>query len=85
VTDLYIDPQREDDARRALLFNGALIVNSATDGCRALREFAEIMISDFFGDDPESAQFTMPVESFIKIASPLKSSFTNSLFRMSIK
>lgn len=72
-----MNPHVDDETRRELIFDGALIVNNVCNSSRELCEFAKNLVVEAFGDDPESSQFTMPVESFVKIASPLKSHFTN--------
>jgi hypothetical protein len=73
---VYIDAQIGDDERRARSFEGHLFVYSATPSSRALCEHARGLFEEAFGDlDPQTAQFSLPVDEFVDVVAPLKPRF----------
>jgi len=67
-----------DEERRKLLFDGALLFSGATKASLALCEHAQDLAREAFGDlDPEHAQEQLEVERFIDIVGPMKTAFTN--------
>ncbi|HLJ56274.1 MAG TPA: hypothetical protein VKT77_14630 [Chthonomonadaceae bacterium] len=66
-----------DAERRAALFEGDLLLYSGMPALAELALHAKRCISEAFGEEPETAQFRMPVAEFAATAGPLKSRFTN--------
>ncbi|MBX5489767.1 MAG: phytanoyl-CoA dioxygenase family protein [Chloroflexi bacterium] len=76
MTAIYFDPVCSDEQRRALLYNGDILVYSPRPSTRAFCEFARAMIREAFAPlDPERAQFSLPVERFVAILADLKPRF----------
>jgi hypothetical protein len=72
----FFDSDLSDQARREELYNGRLFVFSPRPSTIALCDFARGMIEDaFHGQDPRTAQYSMPVEEFVAICAPLKPAF----------
>ena len=65
-----------DDARRRSLYDGQLFVFSPSPSSLALVRLARHMAQEAFGAlDPESAQFSLPVEKYVEILADLKPRF----------
>jgi len=76
VNTVFSNPSVDDDSRRQNLYNGQVVVCSATPGSVAFTEHARQLIADAFGDrDPQTAQFDMPVEEFASVLTELKPRF----------
>jgi hypothetical protein len=76
---IYVDHPLPDDARRRLLFDGALLLNSRSKATVALSEYAGSMIGEAFSPHaPETAQNDIPVQEFVERVAPLKKAFTNA-------
>jgi hypothetical protein len=68
------------DQRRRLVFEGQLLLYTRRAATAALADHAIGMISKLLSaEDPEHAQFGLPVEQFIERVGPLKTRFTNDL------
>jgi hypothetical protein len=68
------------DERRRLVFEGQLLLYTRRAATAALADHAIGMISQMLSaEDPERAQFSLPVEQFIERVGPLKTRFTNDL------
>ena len=75
---IYYNPSLTDDERRKRIFDGDLIVYSATDSSTALAEFSQSLIREAFAPfDPETAQYELPVERYAEILGELKPKFTH--------
>ncbi|UBF24380.1 hypothetical protein K9N68_22100 [Kovacikia minuta CCNUW1] len=73
---VYFDSKVNDQVRRQRLYEGQLFVFSPRPSTIALCEFARELIEEAFeGLDPRKAQYSMPVEDFVKIVAPLKPRF----------
>lgn len=76
MNTVYLDSKDTDVVRRQRLYSGQLFVFSPRPSTVALCEFAKSMIQDAFGPvDPLDAQYSMPVEQYVAIVSPLKPKF----------
>jgi hypothetical protein len=76
MTNIFIGQSMSDDARRALLYEGALFAYSPTPALNTLVEFARELIKDAFRPHhPTTAQFQFPVEEYVAILAKLKPSF----------
>jgi hypothetical protein len=76
MNTILFDPPLNDDARRQQLYDGQLVVYSATPSSLALVEFARTLIREAFGSlDPETAQYHMPVEEYAALLAELKPKF----------
>ncbi len=65
MTTVLFNQKLSDDERRTRLYDGQVLVYSASPESLALVEHARSMIAEAFGSiDPETAQFNMPVEDF---------------------
>lgn len=76
---ICLDGNFTDRERRGALFQGDLLLYSQRPAMAALCRHAGCLIEEVFGEDPERAQFSMDVETFVAKAGPLKSRFTNDL------
>ena len=75
MTTVFSTPV-DDDTRRRMIFQGDIFVYGASSASSELVGFAREMIEDAFGDDdPETAQFDMPVEDFAALLAELKPRF----------
>jgi hypothetical protein len=69
-----------DQARRELLYDGALMAFSASPESKAFCDFAWDMIRDAFDPiDPADAQDVLSLERFVEIVADLKPRFTHSM------
>jgi hypothetical protein len=75
---VFIDPAFSDSDRRQKLYEGQLVIHSATPSSLALVDFARSFLKEYFGDlDPEMAQFHMEVEKYAAVLAELKPKFIN--------
>jgi hypothetical protein len=73
---VYVDATVSDRIRRDRLFAGQIFLFTPTPQTRALRDLARQMIEDAFAPlDPLTAQYDMPVETFVDTFGPLKPRF----------
>ena len=79
MPSIYFDYLESEDAiRRERIFAGSIFLTSPRPGVAALCDFARSMIQETFPQtDPQSAQFNLAVEEFVRMVGPLKSIFTN--------
>ena len=78
MSAILFDSKMGDELRRVRVFDGDLLLFSATAGTKELVEFARRTIQESFPKvDPQTAQSTMAVEDFVAIVAPLKTKFTN--------
>lgn len=76
MNSVYLDPSFNDQARRQELYDGQLVVYSATPSSLELVELARRLIRDAFGDlDPETAQYHMPPDQYASLLADLKPKF----------
>ena len=76
MTTVLFNQKLGDDERRTRLYDGQVLVYSASPESLALVEHARGMIAEAFGStDPETAQFDMPVEDFAALLAELKPKF----------
>lgn len=76
MNTIYFDSAVNDDVRRQRLYNGQLFVFSPRPSSIALCNHAREMIEEAFGSlDPQEAQYSLPVEEYVAIVSPLKPKF----------
>jgi hypothetical protein len=76
VTTVLSNPDCSDDERRTRLYDGQVLVYSASPESRALVAHARALIAEAFGpNDPQTAQHTMPVEDFAGLLAELKPKF----------
>ncbi len=76
MNSILFDPSVGDDSRRALLYQGQLIVLSPTANSKALCDFARELTEEAFAPrDPREAQFAMSVEAYAKVLETLKPKF----------
>jgi hypothetical protein len=75
---LILNPAHDDEQRRERVFKGDILIYNGLPGLMALVEHSKAMIAEAFAPhDPETAQYEMTVEEFIRRVAPLKSGFTN--------
>ena len=73
---VFLDSKMSDDARRRALYEGQLFLYSPTPSSLALVQLAQEMAREAFAPlDPESAQFSLPVEKYVEILAALKPRF----------
>lgn len=73
---IYFNSKADDRLRCQHLYNGQIFVFSPRPSTLALCNFAQEMIQEAFGSlDPRKAQYSLPVEEFVKIVAPLKPQF----------
>jgi hypothetical protein len=73
---VFFDSKMSDDARRRSLYDGQLFLFSPTSSSLELVGLAREMARDAFAPlDPESAQFSLPVEKYVEILAGLKPRF----------
>jgi len=78
MSAILFDSKMGDELRRVRVFDGDLLLFSATAGTKELVEFARRTIQESIPKvDPQTAQSTMAVEDFVAIVAPLKTKFTN--------
>lgn len=75
---ISMDGSIADGERRARVFQGEVFCLPPSDAVRALCDFAwELIDHAFDGLDPTRAHDEMPVEEYVRILGPLKTSFTH--------
>ena len=73
---IYYDWNGPEDVRRQRLYEGQLFVYSPKPSMLKLINHAKSMIEGAFQPiDPRKAQFSMPVEKYVEICTPLKPGF----------
>ncbi len=73
---VFSNPSMDDATRRQHLYDGQLVVYSATPGSLAFIEHAQAMIAEAFDTrDPQTVQHTLPVEEFAAVLADLKPRF----------
>ena len=78
MVGIIVNHALSDAERRAQLFQGELLVVSASPATRALADHAIQSIRAAFAPlDPETAQYDLTIDEFIARVGPLKSAFTN--------
>lgn len=78
MNSVLFDAAVRDETRRGQLYEGQLFVYSACPNALALVHCARELIRDAFGKrDPETAQFTMPVEEYAALLADLKPRFVH--------
>ncbi|TAE23154.1 MAG: hypothetical protein EAZ92_14935 [Candidatus Kapaibacterium sp.] len=77
MNTLRLNPKYSDQERREAIYNGNLLLHTASPAVTNLRNWADELISEAFGAEPQKAQYDMAVEQFVTVAGPLKSKFTN--------
>ena len=76
MTTVFTNPDITDDERRARIYSGQVLVHSASPESLALIEHARNLITELFGGrDPQTAQFDMAVEDYVKLLAELKPRF----------
>lgn len=76
MNSVWIDPKRDDDFRRGVLYDGQLVILSPSASGLALCDFARELAEEAFAPhDPRFAQHEMPVEQFVTILADLKPRF----------
>lgn len=76
MTNVFFDRKISDDARRVLLHQGALFVYSPSAAMASLVAFTRSLIEEaFHPHDPQTAQFSLPVEQYADILAKLKPLF----------
>src|SRR5215469_13685843 len=76
MTDVILDPPRDDEAWRKLIYNGDIIILSPTPEMLALVEHTRAMIEEAFAPlDPRHAHQSLAVERCVEILSVLKPSY----------
>ena len=76
MDSMYFDVGGSDDERRKHLYDGELFVYSPTASSLAFCEFAREIVREAFGSlDPQTAQFSMPVEEYAALLGELKPKF----------
>jgi hypothetical protein len=77
MNTLRLNPKFTDQERREAIYNGNLLLHTQSPAVINLRNWADELIREAFGANPQKAQYDMPVEQFVTVAGPLKSKFTN--------
>ncbi|HRW99120.1 MAG TPA: hypothetical protein P5280_06500 [Cyclobacteriaceae bacterium] len=78
MASILLNPSINDLQRRNAIFEGAIVLFTATPGSEALCLHARNMVLEAFSPhNPEHAQEHLTVEKFVDIVGPLKSRFTN--------
>jgi len=76
MTGVFFDPPRNDEAWRAMIYDGDIIIMSPTPEMLALVEHTRTMIEDAFAPlDPQRAHESLAVERCVEILSVLKPSY----------
>jgi hypothetical protein len=80
MVNIYLNHDIDCYQRRSLIFEGNLLQYGANHSTRKLADHAiSMMIKELAPHEPEKAQFSLPVKSFIERVGALKSGFTNDL------
>ena len=78
MVNIYLNHRFSDQKRRERIFSGDLLLYSRGAATAALTDHAISMIGEAFAPyAPETAQYELSVEEFVKRVGPLKSKFTN--------
>jgi hypothetical protein len=76
MTNVFFDPQRDDEAWRKMIYAGDIIILSPTSEMLELVEHTRRMIEDAFAPlDPQYAHRNLAVERCVEILSVLKPSY----------
>jgi hypothetical protein len=76
MTAIYSNTAVPAEARRGLIYEGAVFVFAASRASQELADLAQELITEAFGDqDPQTAQHRMPVEEFAAVLADLKPRF----------
>ena len=76
MTGVFLDPPRNDEAWRDMIYDGDIIILSPTPEMLALVEHTRRMIEDAFAPlDPQRAHESLAVERCVEILSVLKPSY----------
>jgi hypothetical protein len=76
VTTIFTNPDITDDERRTRIYDGHVLLHSASAESLALIEHARNLITELFGGrDPQTAQFDMPVQDYVELLAELKPQF----------
>ena len=76
MDSMFFNMNINDDLRRQRLYDGQIFVYSPTPSSLAFCDFAKEMVRQAFGSlDPETAQFSMPVEEYAALLADLKPKF----------
>ena len=77
---IYLNHHLTNAQLRKHIFQGKFLLQPANEASLALCGYAQYLIHSYFDPLlPESAQYHLPVEEFVKIITPLKKEFTNGL------
>jgi hypothetical protein len=81
MTPIYVNRRLPDDERRARIFDGAIFLYPAPQASTRLGDWAKELIDGAFGatGDIRRAHLKLPVERFVELAGPAKSTFTNDV------
>lgn len=78
MVNLYLNHRLSDNDRRSQIFAGDILLYSRSAATAALTDYAVSMIREAFAPHaPQTAQYELSVEEFVKRVGPLKSRFTN--------
>ncbi|MDT5007064.1 MAG: hypothetical protein QOJ24_4240 [Mycobacterium sp.] len=76
MTTIFTNPDITDDERRTRIYDGHVLLHSASAESLALIEHARNLITELFGGrDPQTAQFDMPVQDYVELLAELKPQF----------
>jgi hypothetical protein len=76
MDSMFFNAGVNDDERRKHLYDGELFVYSPTASSLAFCDFAREMVREAFGSlDPQTAQFSVPVEEYAALLGELKPKF----------
>jgi hypothetical protein len=76
VTTVFTNPHLSDHERRGRIYQGQVLLYSASPESTALIDHARGLIAELFGDrDPRTAQYDMPVEDYVALLAELKPRF----------
>ena len=76
MTSIYLDSMLSDSERLERMYQGDLFVFSPRPSMLKLINHAREMIENAFAPlDPQKAQYSMPVEKYVEICTPLKPGF----------
>ena len=76
MTTVFTNPDITDYERRTRIYDGQVLLYSASPESIALIEHARNLIVELFGArDPQTAQYDMPVEEYVTLLAELKPRF----------
>jgi hypothetical protein len=76
MTAIYSNSPADEQTRRERLYAGDIFVHPPTAASIEFCEFARVQLREAFGKlDPQSAQFSLPVEEYARILAALKPQF----------